>query len=188
MSIALLLRFDLPQVGFAAVFLLGIVLLKARPTFIKILNRSRWLLLSLLVLFLWATPGVYPNNLLAILGITTEGLDEALTHGARLLAILAMLALLLERLNHQQLISGLYTLMKPLARWGDARRMIAVRLMLTLEFAAEGEREEWRGLTSSASTKALARTIELFTPPWRGIDSVFVGLVGMVGVMQWILP
>jgi energy-coupling factor transport system permease protein len=53
----------------------------------------------------------------------------------RLLAALAGLAILLERLHRQQLIAGLYTLFVPLQWLGLSRERLAVRLALTLHYA-----------------------------------------------------
>ena len=52
-----------------------------------------------------------------------------------MLAALAGLAILLDRLHRQQLIAGLYTLFAPLQWLGMSRERLAVRLALTLHYA-----------------------------------------------------
>lgn len=109
----------------------------------SLLNRARWLLFSLFILFSSATPGLTPPEPFDRLGLTVDGLQMAAEHVARLLVILAALALLHEYLGREGLVSGLYWLLAPLGKWCDLRRRLVVRLMLVFE-AVETERLAWR--------------------------------------------
>ena len=64
-----------------------------------------------------------------------EGLADGVLQLTRLLAALAALAILLDRLHRQQLIAGLYALFAPLQWLGLSRERLAVRLGLTLHYA-----------------------------------------------------
>lgn len=64
-----------------------------------------------------------------------EGLRAGALQIWRLLALLAALALLLRTTSMDALLSGLYTLMKPLKPIGVNAERVAVRLWLTLRYA-----------------------------------------------------
>ncbi|MDZ4252959.1 MAG: CbiQ family ECF transporter T component [Sulfuritalea sp.] len=95
-----------------------------------LLRRSRWLMLTMLVMFGWMTPG---TPLPAIPGASQEGLLLAAESLARLLIALCTVALLLKTLAPNQLVAGMRSLLAPLALLGISRDRIAVRLALTLE-------------------------------------------------------
>lgn len=171
-------QLDLLSVAIAVVPTLLVAAWVDRPRLWKILYRTRWLFLSLLVLFPWLTPGVRLEGHWAILGASVEGMEMAAEHGLRLLAVLAMLSLLLSRLDHAGLVAGIFTLMAPVARLGFDRQRVAVRLMLTLEYAAEGGEVGWRGLLAEAQESAAPlRRLTLNCPAWGGVDSLLVVLV-----------
>jgi energy-coupling factor transport system permease protein len=114
-----------------------------------LLRRSRWLLLTMLVMFGWLTPG---TPLPGIPGASQEGLLLAADNIARLLVALATLALLLKALNPPELVAGLRSLLAPLVLPGFSRDRIAVRLALTLqevEASRSGLREESMSMASS---------------------------------------
>ena len=103
--------------------------------FIQLLRRTRWIMLSLLLIYAFSTPG---EPLFAGLGVfspSREGSVDGVLQLTRLLAALAGLAILLDRLHRQALIAGLYTLFAPLRWLGLSRDRAAVRLALTLHYA-----------------------------------------------------
>lgn len=117
----------------------GFILLAAfaisRHKFIHLLRRTRWIMLSLLLIYAYSTPGQPLSEGLGFFGPSREGLIAGVLQLTRLLAALAGLAILLERLHRQQLIAGLYTLFAPLHWLGLSRERLAVRLALTLHYA-----------------------------------------------------
>ncbi|HYR05850.1 MAG TPA: CbiQ family ECF transporter T component [Gallionella sp.] len=117
----------------------GLIMLCAlaisRRKFIQLVRRTRWIMLSLLVIYAWSTPGQALPESLGVFGPTREGLIDGALQLVRLLAALAALAILLDRLHRQQLIAGLYTLFTPLRLIGLSRERLAVRLALTLHYA-----------------------------------------------------
>ncbi len=102
----------------------------ARFHLLRILSRSRWLLLTMLVLFGWMTPG---TALPYLPGATQEGLLLAADNLARLLLAIAIVSMLLSAMPPPALVSGMRTLLAPLAGLGGFRDRLAVRLILTLE-------------------------------------------------------
>lgn len=94
-----------------------------------LLRRSRWLLLTMLLMFGWLTPG---TPLASIPGASQEGLLLAAENLARLLIALSTVALLLSVLGPPELVAGMRSLLAPLAWLNISRDRIAVRLALTL--------------------------------------------------------
>ena len=111
-----------------AVMLLAAFLLSPRK-FIQLVRRMRWMLLALWLIYAYTTPGesAYLPG--------ADGMRDGALQLLRLLASLAGLAILLERLHRQQLIAGLYSLFAPLTWLGISRERLAVRLALTLHYA-----------------------------------------------------
>ena len=95
-----------------------------------LLRRTRWLLLTLVAMFGWLTPG---TPLAWVPGASEEGLALAAAHGARLLLALAVVALLLRSMAIPDLVAGMRSLLAPVAPLGVPRDRIAVRLALTLD-------------------------------------------------------
>ncbi|HEX5338442.1 MAG TPA: hypothetical protein VFW53_08395 [Gallionella sp.] len=107
----------------------------SRMKLVQLLRRTRWIMLSLMLIYAYSTPGQPLSDALGIFGPSREGLLDGVLQLARLLAALAGLAILLDRLHRQQLISGLYVLFAPLQWLGLSRERCAVRLALTLHYA-----------------------------------------------------
>ncbi|MHB1237036.1 MAG: energy-coupling factor transporter transmembrane component T family protein [Gallionella sp.] len=116
-------------------FIFLAALLASPRKFVQLLRRTRWIMLSLLLIYGYSTPGQAVLVWLGTLGPSREGLGDGLLQLTRLAATLAGLAILLERLHRQQLIAGLYTLLAPLQLFGLSRERVAVRLALTLQYA-----------------------------------------------------
>lgn len=101
----------------------------------QLLRRTRWIILTLLLIYAYSTPGQPLLDALGVGSPSREGVADGVSQLARLLAALAGLAILLDRLHRQQLIAGLYTLFAPLQWLGLSRERLAVRLALTLHYA-----------------------------------------------------
>lgn len=97
--------------------------------FIQLVRRMRWMLLALWLIYAYTTPG----DAAYLPG--ADGMQDGALQLLRLLASLAGLAILLERLHRPQLIAGLYSLFAPLTWLGLSRERLAVRLALTLHYA-----------------------------------------------------
>lgn len=106
--------------------------------FWKLLRRSRWLLLSLLLIYAFATPG---NPLLSALGLfspSREGLHSGALQAWRLTVLLSALALLLAATPRDQLLGGIYVLLRPLRPLHVNPEAVAARIWLTLHYAEQG--------------------------------------------------
>lgn len=137
-----------------------------------LLRRSRWLLLSLAVLYFFATPGEYLPGFAGALGLTYEGVRQGAEQMGRLLAMLASLALLHRQLGTPGLLAGLHWLMQPFV-W---REKTVVRLMLVLETVERRRAIPWREwLTPAAHEEPeLPVRLTLSMPRFHAAD---VGLV-----------
>jgi len=119
----------------AAVPVLLFALALSRHKFVQLLRRTRWVMLSLLLIYAFSTPGEPLFEVLGVFSPSREGSVDGVLQLTRLLAALAGLAILLDRLHRQALIAGLYTLFAPLRWIGLSRDRVAVRLALTLHYA-----------------------------------------------------
>lgn len=137
---------------------LTLAALIAAPSDLRLLvRRSRWLLLTMLVMFGWMTPG---TPLPGIPGASQEGLLLAADNIARLLIALAALAMLLKALDPPRLVAGMRSLLAPMAFLGFPRDRIAVRLALTLR-EVEASRN---GVSNEPAIPAPSLVLPAFVP------------------------
>jgi energy-coupling factor transporter transmembrane protein EcfT len=173
--------------------LAGVPLLVAACTlssahFLTLLRRTRWIMLSLLLIYAYATPGEAVWTWPAQFSPTCEGLLDGLLQLCRLSFALAGLTILLSLLTQQQLISGLYTLAYPLRYIGLSRERVAVRLALTLHYAESAMLDtaaDWRGSIEHllAPAEVKQHSIELHTTPFTLRD----GLLLVMGCASLVL-
>ena len=119
----------------AAGFIVLCALLISANKLMQLVRRTRWIMLSLLLVYAYSTPGQPLMDMLGMFSPSREGLIDGALQLGRLLVALAGLAILLDRLHRLPLISGLYFLFVPLQWMGLSRERFAVRLALTLHYA-----------------------------------------------------
>ena len=107
--------------------------------FLRLLRRVRWILVSLLAIYAFETPG----EALFSHGPTWEGLASGGLQAWRIVLTVALLAFLQASTSREMMLSGIHTLLMPLRRWINIER-IAVRLLLTLHYAEEKKQGDWR--------------------------------------------
>lgn len=107
--------------------------------FFRLLRRIRWILISLLLIYSFETPGnpLFPS------GPTADGLVSGGMQAWRIILTIGLLAFLQGATSREKMLSGIYTLLLPMKRWIRVDR-IAVRLLLTLHYAEEGSRGDWK--------------------------------------------
>lgn len=135
MLVAAMQALALDMLLIAASLILLCAFAVSRHKFIQLVRRTRWIMLSLLLIYAYSTPGQALSDMFGMFSPTREGLTDGVLQLTRLLAALAGLAILLDRLHRQHLITGLYTLFAPLQWLGLSRERFAVRLALTLHYA-----------------------------------------------------
>lgn len=99
----------------------------------RLIQRLRWFFLSILVVYLWFTPGHWVWPALGIWSPTQEGLELATHRLAVLVLIIMAVASLLRVLSLEQLMSALQQMLAPLARFGFPVERFALRLALTIQ-------------------------------------------------------
>jgi energy-coupling factor transport system permease protein len=119
----------------AGLILLPWLQIATRIQFRRYVRRSRWLLLSLLLVYAYATPGNLAWPALGSFSPAWQGLQYGLLRSARMLLMLAALAILMTYIHRQHLLVGLYCLLSPLKQLGIQVERLAVRLWLTLDYA-----------------------------------------------------
>jgi energy-coupling factor transport system permease protein len=106
-------------------------------SFLHAVRRMRWLLLSLMIIYAFGTPGelipLFPINF----SPTYEGLLLGWLQIEKLLIALAALSLLLISSSRGQMLLGLYMLLMPFKFIGLNIERFAARLMLTLDYVEE---------------------------------------------------
>lgn len=153
---------------------------------VRLLFRARWLILALLTVFAWSTPGrlLWPEAGWA--SPSVEGLALAADHCARLAGLLILVALLLEHTTRESLVSGLYTLLKPLPALGPDRTRLALRLDLVLRYTdATLPRGQWRQWLRSGPDPAAAESICLRLHPFSMVDMVAMVVAATVCLWVW---
>lgn len=116
--------------------------------FYRLMYRLKWFYLVMFLIFAFNTSGQYVDSWPLMLKPTYEGLKIGSTQVLRIALVLAMLSLILTRNTKQQLISGLYYLMKPFACLGLDIQRFSARLWLTLHYV-ELENESGEKASSS---------------------------------------
>lgn len=158
---------------------------------LRLFKRMCLLLLTLVVLFAWFTPGEALLMNWPTLSPSREGVALALSHGGRLLAVVCWVAVLLGKMPLDRLLSGLYTLLHPLKLIGLSAEKVALRLTLTLRYvdatragATAGSKWNWRQwLMAADSPDADAgEPVHIVHEPWRATDFgvLAVALSGVV--------
>lgn len=148
----------------------------------RLLWRSRWLLFSLMILFMFFTPGEYVAGHAGDLGVTHDGLRRAAEQLSLIVAMLSSLAWLHERVGTPGLLAGLYWLLG----WHGGRGKTIVRLMLVLEFAEKRQATSWRDWLAAAQDRPEAEAVLQFAyapPRWR--DHCGIALV-LLAMLAWL--
>ena len=177
-------------------FLIGVPLLIIASTLsvarlLVLLRRTRWIMLSLLLIYAYTTPGSALLAPLAQYSPTEQGLAAGLIQLSRLVFALAGLSVLLSLLPQRQLISGLYVLAYPLRFAGWSRERIAVRLALTLNYAESMPvtLANWRSIIEVVPTMIEESSVELHVIPFALRDGLLLTLgCASLAAMMWYAP
>lgn len=115
------------------------------------LKRLKWLFLSILIVYLFFTPG----RLLIVdlyWGPTVEGLIQGLSRIFVLLLLVAAVNLLISSTEQDDLLSAILWCLRPLALFGIPHERLAVRITLTLE-AVSLVRQDFRSQSERSQPK-----------------------------------
>lgn len=156
---------------------------------LRLIWRTRWLLLVLLFGYAYSLPGEPLWSALAEYSPSREGFRHGLEQAARLVILLLWLDLLVLRLPAEALLAGLYQLFRPFSRIGLDPQRAALRLGLTLR-AIEGlERGKGnlRSLLDADFQVDLPSQVTLCLTPWRWTDIALPAMLGLGLLAMWLL-
>ena len=110
------------------------------PSVIKAIIRVRWILLFIVLITCFTTPGEVIQPFIILLAWlihltpTYEGLYLGVMQSIRLICLIVVISLMTSRLRRDELISAFYHLLAPLSVLGFNAERFAARLCLTLEY------------------------------------------------------
>lgn len=158
----------------------------------KMLHRSRWLLLTMTLLYAFTTPGEYVVAWPFAPAPTYEGLQMGAHQAGRLIAMLAGLVLLLESTTRDSLMAGIYPAMQPLRLLGLSPERLTARLWLTMHYIEEdsakqpkGRGLDWGGFRGVSTEQAGIETIRIILPRLNWADWLFLALVA-AAIIGWL--
>jgi hypothetical protein len=105
-------------------------------TLARMIKRLRWLLLAILLVYGWWTPGISLWPAVGVLSPTTEGLHLGMLRVMALIAIVSAVHLLLQSTPREELLPAIMQLIRPLTTQ-QMRERIAVRTLLSIEAVAQ---------------------------------------------------
>jgi energy-coupling factor transporter transmembrane protein EcfT len=182
------------------ILLAGIYLLSGFPAMGKLmgmLKRLRWLMLAIVLVCGWWTPGVplFPGH--GMLSPTLEGVQLGFIRLLVLTIIVAAVHLLLQRTGREQLLAALMQLFTPLSS-RQGRERIAVRIVLSMEAVTQiqpllqntlsGHSVVSRGLSGLGNAAADVYGTVLDTVDRIKCDSITVVEAPRPAPWQWFIP
>ena len=157
----------------------------------RILLRSRWLLLTLLLIYAFTTPGEYLRGW-DVYAPTYEGIRQGLLQAVRLMIMLAGLAILLGTTPRADMMAGIYRLIRPLRRVGISVDRFTARLWLTMHYVEmerpKGKTAFWERFESASNSEEESgmNTVSFHLPRFTRMDWGVVSLIGIL-IMWWVL-
>ena len=151
--------------------------------------RSRWLLLTLVLVLSWGVPGEALWGW--SWGPTKEGLLAAALHALRLILSLVLVAGLLNSLPGKSFLTGLYVLSSPLRSCGVPCERGLLRMMLVLRLVDDAKVRDWRVLLHEGENGLFSKEseLEIESIPMKFTDKLLIGfsllLVCVLGWFVW---
>lgn len=174
----------LPMLLFVA---LGALIAQRRAP-LRLLWRTRWLLLMLMFGYAYSFPGESIWPALGNLAPSWEGARYGVEQAARLIVLLLWLDVLVLRLPANELLSGLYQLIRPFSRIGVDPGRVALRLGLTLRAIEHMERGQGnlKRLLKLDLEVDLPEQVQLHLRQPRLIDVLIPGFILAWLLTQWL--
>ena len=128
---------------YANYFILIVLMSYARyardlPSLVKAILRVRWLLIFIVLITSFSTPGevIQPFLSLSLAHLipTYEGCYLGIMQCVRLMCLIVVISLMTSRLTRDELVSAFYHLLAPLSLLGFNAEKFSARLCLTMEY------------------------------------------------------
>jgi hypothetical protein len=146
---------------------------------LKLVYRTRWLLLILLFGYAYSLPGEPLWPALGDASPSWEGLFRGASSAAHLMVLLLWLDVLVLSMSVNDLLSGLFQLLKPIAKMGLDPRTPALRLGLTVCAIKDIERgsRNLAGLLKLDQPVAMPQQFLIHAVPMRLVDWAVPGML-----------
>jgi energy-coupling factor transporter transmembrane protein EcfT len=164
--------------------------------FYRLMKRLKWFYLIMFLIFVFNTSGQHIHHWPFSFKPTYEGLELGLVQMVRIGLVLAALSIILTQNTKQQLISGLYFLMKPLSYLGLDTQRFSARLWLTLHYVelkdvADKDIPMTEGLAKSLSLAFVEDeeddvVIELANPIFTWLDYIAILLMLLIVLITFL--
>lgn len=180
---------SLNTLALTGMLLIGLALYWHIALLKKIIYRSRWLLLTMLLIYAFTTPGEYLPGWESY-ALTYEGLAQGTAQAARLVIMLSGLALLLGTTHRDDLMAGIYWLINPLRYLGVSPDRFTARLWLTLHYVEQENPRStlpfWRRFEAAAAMAEEAAIDRVsFTLPAFKLQDWAVLTATLLAVFAW---
>lgn len=177
------------------IVLCGLAICLDSINFLRIVNRMKWLFISIFFIHAFGTPGEYVQYIPVSIALTNEGCTLGFLQISKLLIAIATLSILFSTSSTGQLMSGLHLLLTPLKLLGVNTSRFTARLLLTLGYVEDLAAKEKFKFNFSQLDNMLA-TAELFEKdkvialeryPFKWTDNValFILMVGTIAVIYF---
>ncbi|WP_455203617.1 hypothetical protein [Kaarinaea lacus] len=122
------------------------------------LKRMRWLFLSMVIIYLWFTPGEALLSQWPQISPTLEGIKLALLRVGSLVLIVLAVNVLIKAVPHEKTMAGLLWLLTPMRWLGLSQERLALRLTLTFTLIEEVQYVQQLVKKSSSSSVSMGLT------------------------------
>lgn len=153
---------------------------------VRLVRRVRFIVIAIVILFAGFTPGEALFVDWPRLSPSREGVWLAYEHAVRVLVVVLLVSLLLERMPPQRLIGAIHALMRPFGVIGFPADRVAVRTLLVLRFVEAEKPPKWQEWIRDDSND-LHDLIEVDREAFGMLDRCVVGVLvlALVAWMWW---
>ena len=107
--------------------------------FLMMMNRMRWLFVSIMLIYSFSIPGEYLPHWPFEFAPTYEGLQQGINQIVRISLVLAAIAILMATSTREVMMVGIYCCLRPLRFLNLSPERFTARLYLTLQYIDEAK-------------------------------------------------
>lgn len=151
---------------------------------LRLVRRVRFIVIAIVILFAGFTPGEALFVDWPRLSPSREGVWLAYEHAARVLVVVLLVSLLLERMPPPRLIGAIHALMRPFGVIGFPADRVAVRTLLVLRFVEAEKPPKWQEWIRDDSND-LHDAIGVNREAFGMLDRLVVGVL-LLALVTWV--